>query len=488
MDGTRPPRSLWAVDVAWDPPERSRRAAAARRRRRLEARYRRRRAVALLFIGALIALLFAVAHPGRHGAAPAPPPAIAVVGATPHVRAATPAVPVEPGQQGQAVRGLQAALVQAAAYAAIPDGTYGHGTRVAVRRFQRSNGLAPTGVADAHTVRAIGRRLVHAAATDAATLQAGIAAAVRGGRLSRHQAASADAVVGRAAAEIGRVRLGAAAALEAVLRDTAVQAPALDAPRARALFGMLAVNAARFRSSGLPQPAATIRGPDGVVYRFFAGHGYQYHPLATFAALDGAVTAGRRQEARRIADAMVARAVPAGRGRVWEYDFPFGGPARWTSGFAQAAGADALARASRMLHDPRLMHAADEAFAAIPAAYVRPIAGGMWIREYSFGSLVILNAQLQTFLLLSDYARVSGNPAAHRLAGKLQTAARRLLPRFDTGCWSRYSLGGPPASQHYHAYHIALLHRMARVTGERSWAAVAARWARYRRHGGCPPA
>jgi len=92
----------------------------------------------------------------------------------------------------------------------------------------------------------------------------------------------------------------------------------------------------------------------------------------------------------------------------WEYDFPFGGPDRWTSGFAQAAGADSLARAGKMLRDTRIENAARAAFASIPAAYLHPIAGGSWIREYSFSTLLILNAQLQAFLLLSDYARVSG--------------------------------------------------------------------------------
>ena len=100
--------------------------------------------------------------------------------------------------------------------------------------------------------------------------------------------------------------------------------------------------------------------------------------------------------------------------------------------------------------------------------------------------MLILNAQLQSYLLVSDYARRSGSSAAAALAGKLETAARRLLPRFDMGCWSRYSLGGRPASAHYMAYHVQLLRQMARATGERSWAAMAERWRRDERSGGCP--
>ena len=49
-------------------------------------------------------------------------------------------------------------------------------------------------------------------------------------------------------------------------------------------------------------------------------------------------------------------------------------------------------------------------------------------------------------------------------------------------------VGGAPASTHYHAYHISLLRKIAALTGDRSWAVVAARWERYQRHGGCPPA
>jgi hypothetical protein len=194
------------------------------------------------------------------------------------------------------------------------------------------------------------------------------------------------------------------------------------------------------------------------------------------------VKAGRSDDARRIADAMLARAVPEGGAVVWEYYFPFGGPDRWTSGFAQAAGADSLARAGKMLRDTRIENAARAAFASIPAAYLHPIAGGSWIREYSFSTLLILNAQLQAFLLLSDYARVSGDANGRVVAGRMQTAARRLLPQFDTGCWSRYSLGGSDADLHYHTYHVQLLHQLTSKRHDAIWREAADRWARFLRN------
>ena len=68
--------------------------------------------------------------------------------------------------------------------------------------------------------------------------------------------------------------------------------------------------------------------------------------------------------------------------------------------------------------------------------------------EYGFSDIVILNAQLQTTLNISRFARTSGDAEARAFAAKLETASRNLLPRFDKGCWSLYSLGGGNASRH----------------------------------------
>jgi peptidoglycan hydrolase-like protein with peptidoglycan-binding domain len=483
VDGTRQ-RGLWAVD-SWDEPgARPSPARDRRRRRKLAARYRRRRLVALTIAAVTIAWFFTVIHTGAR-----PQPARVESAAAGHaLRALPPAprTPVRPGTHGTAVTGLQTALAALGVYPGRPDGAYGATTRSAVARFQRSHGLAADGAAKSPTVAALARALASAAASSASWIRAGVAAARAHGRIPAAQARAADAASAAAVQVAGKAALGPAAAVTAVLAAAARQAPPLDAPRTAALVGTLQVNAAWFRRAGLPQPMATIHGRDGAVYRYFPGSGYQFHPLATFGALDAAAAAGRTADVRRIAAALAARAIPAGKTRVWEYDFPFGGPDRWTSGFAQAAGADSLERAGQLLHDSALERIAAAAFAAIPARYVHPIAGGDWILEYSWSPMLILNAQLQTYLLVSDYARRSASPAATALATRLETAARRLLPRFDMGCWSRYSLGGNPASAHYMAYHVALLRQVARATGERSWARTADRWRRDERSGGCP--
>jgi peptidoglycan hydrolase-like protein with peptidoglycan-binding domain len=440
--------------------------------------------VALAIALVTIAWFFTVIRTSVH---PQPPPTAAGPGRTAHAPAATVVrTPVRPGSHGPVVTGLQTALMALGVSTAKPDGAYGEATRRAVARFQGTHGLARDGAAGRDTVAALAHAVGTAAGAAGSQLRVGVAAARAHGRISLAQARAADAAVAAAVHLATATALGPAAAVTSVLAGAAKQAQALDGPRTTALVGTLQVNTAWFTRAGLPAPMRTISGRDGAVYRYFPGFGFQLHPLATFGALDAAVTAARTADVRRIAAAMVARAIPAGTARIWEYDFPFGGPDTWTSGFAQAAGADSLERAGQLLNDPGLEHAAAAAFAAIPARYLHPIAGGEWILEYSWSPMLILNAQLQTYLLVSDYAQRSGNAAAAALATKLETAARRLLPRFDMGCWSRYSLGGAPASAHYMAYHVALLRQVARVTGESSWAAMADRWHHDERSGGCP--
>ena len=80
--------------------------------------------------------------------------------------------------------------------------------------------------------------------------------------------------------------------------------------------------------------------------------------------------------------------------------------------------------------------------------------------------MAVLNAQLQSIVSLAEYARTTKDTEAQRYVERLSTAARTLLPEFDTGCWSRYSLGGSPASDSYHRYHVFLDRLFAEIA---SW-------------------
>ena len=223
-------------------------------------------------------------------------------------------------------------------------------------------------------------------------------------------------------------------------------------------------------------------GPDDLVYREIPGYGYRFHPLASCARLNLLVSRGQPARAGRLAHVLVARADRRSGALYWEYDFAFGGPDRWTSGFAQAVAAQALARTAAATGDRALEGAAHRAFAALTRSHLRPLAGGSWILEYGFSDLAILNAQLQTLVSLDDFGTLTSSPHVQRTIARLDVATRALLRRFDTGCWSRYSLGGYDADLHYHRYHVRLLFQLASTRAHPVWTSTALRWSRYLRN------
>src|SRR4029078_5353888 len=82
----------------------------------------------------------------------------------------------------------------------------------------------------------------------------------------------------------------------------------------------------------------------------------------------------------------------------------------------------------------------------------------------AFKNDTVLNAQLQTIVSLQDYAGRTGDQAATNLAAQLQAAAVGMLPLFDTGYWSLYSLGGVEAPLDYHQYVVRLLGILSKRT------------------------
>jgi hypothetical protein len=252
------------------------------------------------------------------------------------------------------------------------------------------------------------------------------------------------------------------------------------AERALALYSTLEVNTDYFESHRIPSGGLDVVGPDGAVYRYFAGQGLQFHPLANGAKLNALAQARNPDEARRLADALAARAVPRpGTAAVWEYPFDFDvvrGP--WTSGMAQAVLAQALARAAGLLEDPSLLELAGAAYRAVPGELDRDLGAGPWIRLYSSSPLVVLNAQLQSALSLGEYAELAGDADASAYTERLVGAARALLARFDTGSWTRYALG-QESTLAYHQYVVDLLERLGRWTGDAFWVRKAERFERY---------
>jgi hypothetical protein len=251
--------------------------------------------------------------------------------------------------------------------------------------------------------------------------------------------------------------------IEVALEQVGALGRGLTAPRAVALFGQLQANDAYFARHGVPAGGLDITDADGIVYRYFAGRCFEFHPLAEFGALNARVAAKDAPGTERLANALMARAVSRpGGGLVWEYYFPFGGGAPWTSGMAQSVAAQAFARAAALLPDEAstLTHEASAAFKVVPKLTTK-VAAGPWIRLYSFSSLAVLNAQLQSVLSLQTYATATNDAAATTLASQFEQAAAASVSRFDTGYWTYYSLGGAPTPLSYQKFIVQLLQKLA---------------------------
>jgi hypothetical protein len=135
---------------------------------------------------------------------------------------------------------------------------------------------------------------------------------------------------------------------------------------------------------------------------------------------------------------------------------------------AQAVAAQALARAGALLQDPNLVTTAVRAYASV-SPLVLQLPSGPWIRLYGFDREVVLNAQLQAIVSLLDYADATGDGEASALAQQMIVTAQTLLPRFDTGDWSLYELGGAYATKEYELFVTQLLAKLAAKTQDPFW-------------------
>jgi D-glucuronyl C5-epimerase C-terminus len=309
--------------------------------------------------------------------------------------------------------------------------------------------------------------------------------AVAVGRLSRADAKADRAEIVRAVQLARSLPPGRGVHVEVALEQIGALGKRLTAPRALAVFGQLRANDDYFARRGAPRNGTDITDADGIVYRYFPGRCFEFHPLANVSALNARVAAKDLAGTERLAAALEARAVPRrGGGIAWEYYFPFGGRPPWVSGMAQAVGAQAFARAASLVTDESadLLHEATASFLAVPRLTMQ-VAAGPWIRLYSFSKNPVLNAQLQSVVSLQTYAQATGDSAAASLATLMEQAAAATVSQFDTGYWSYYSLAGNPSPLSYQKFVVKLLQKLA--PADPRFAQAAGRFAAYLRQ---PPA
>lgn len=301
------------------------------------------------------------------------------------------------------------------------------------------------------------------------------------------EAASYRAEIARAVHLVRTLPSGRREHVAIALEEVAAFQGRLTGPRALSLFGQLKANDDWFAKHWAPADHTDVTGADGVVYRYFAGRCLEFHPLADFGALNALVASGDVAASQRLADALTARGVhPSTGGVVWEYDFPFaGGRAPWTSGMAQAVAAQAFARAAKLVtaRKSAYLGQARAAYQAIRGHLLTQVAAGPWIRLYAFNRAPVLNAQLQSVVSLQSYAADADDPDAAALATRMEHAAAAMLPRFDTGYWTYYSLPHDPSPLDYQQYVVQLLTKLH--AADPRFAAAATRIAAYQKQ---PPA
>jgi hypothetical protein len=291
---------------------------------------------------------------------------------------------------------------------------------------------------------------------------------------------------GRRRAELGAV-IAAAARLAGERR--------LTASRLEPVFLTLRRNRDFWTRRALPASGRRFMfGRDPVTFQYYAGHGLQFQPLASFGhanALASSCLPGRTRyrcrprALRRLLDRMIALGSERSGFLGWEYLFGFGGGAPpWVSAMTQATGAQALARGRRVLHERRYGTAARRALGAFeqrpPAGVGVAVRGGWRYTMYSFApGLRILNGELQAVIGLRDTATLLRSRRARRLYVRGERVARPAVRAFDTGAWSLYSQGGRESTLGYHRLLGDFLDGLCRRTGARTYCATGRRFARY---------
>src|SRR3954469_15679758 len=277
----------------------------------------------------------------------------------------------------------------------------------------------------------------------------------------------------------------------------------LTASRVPALFLTLERNLQYWKSAPLLGYNQRVSFPGSeLVFQHYAGHGIQIQWLGTFGKLNGFWSGGKRYDTR--AGNLLTEVLPLATGRAgglaWEYLFPFDGqqPPRGSSlapgtgpsvsSLAQGTGLQAMARVAY-----RLNRQADAIpivgrglgiFQTKPPAGVRVEAdGGAHYLQYSgLPKLQIINGFIQSLVGLYDYGQLTGDTTAQTLLQQGDTAARKEIPRFDTGAWSLYSRSGssrPESDLGYHQLLRDFLTPLCKRTQARECSSPASRFTTY---------
>jgi heparosan-N-sulfate-glucuronate 5-epimerase len=166
---------------------------------------------------------------------------------------------------------------------------------------------------------------------------------------------------------------------------------------------------------------------------------------------------------------------PEKRFMVWYYPFrmltpPVSPP--WVSGMAQGQALSLLARAYQITgssHIAQIAHGAAGSFRyelQDGGILSKTAKGDYFIEELAYQPAIhILNGSLYAVFGLYEYLTVFPNAILETILEKCIRGIEEVLPAFDLGWWSRYSLGIRLnlATFYYHDIHIILLRHLGSV-------------------------
>lgn len=194
-----------------------------------------------------------------------------------------------------------------------------------------------------------------------------------------------------------------------------------------------------------------------------------------------------------LADWLVREGVaagPSGEAIGWRHDFAapkYGLLPGWLSGMTQGEAISVLLRAHALSGDERYLDVARRAFELFrvdvaDGGVVRELDGALVIEEYPTESpTAVLNGWIFGFIGLHELSLVDDRREVAETRARVRAGLLRLLPRYDAGWWSRYSLaeyGGRAdlAKPFYQRLHVVLVDALHLIEPDPLLHDTARRW------------
>jgi heparosan-N-sulfate-glucuronate 5-epimerase len=183
---------------------------------------------------------------------------------------------------------------------------------------------------------------------------------------------------------------------------------------------------------------------------------------------------------------------PVGRFVVWLYEFPLRTPPvrpPWISGMAQGQALSLLTRAFLETQSTSTAEVARRAARSFcysireGGVVSESKSGALFIEEVAhLPELHILNGCLYGLFGLYEYLQVFDDAELQPVFERCLQGVDEVLPLFDMGWWSRYSLGvrWHVAPRYYHDIHIRQLKYLAVLLNRPEFDLYAQRWEAYR--------